>query len=96
MWIETTTDDVTFFKLRCQVEQHTGKTVRKPARSRQTNDRCFAFIASTDNPDVGWKAVDGTRASSPRQEVLMDKDWPGASGASAVSGPMTVALISPV
>ena len=94
--VETTTNDVTFFKLHRWVEQRNGETVRKlaPLRKniyslpdlarllRAANDRYLAFIASIDNPDAGWKAVD--RIARPARDkkrswrgfnLLMDKDY---------------------
>ena len=120
--VETTTNDVTFFKLHRWVEQRNGETVRKlaPLRKniyslpdlarllRAANDRYLAFIASIDNPDAGWKAVD--RIARPARDkkrswrgfnLLMDEDYqlfltlPGATGASAVSGSVTFAPGSP-
>ena len=49
---------------------------------RAANDRYLAFIASIDNPDAGWKAVD--RIARPARDkkrswrgfnLLMDKDY---------------------
>ena len=99
--IGTTTNDVTFFELHRWVEQHNGETVQKPARSRQTNDCCFAFIASIDNPDAGWKTVDRTarpardKKRSRTRTAGCSPPRPGASGASEASGPMAFVPISP-
>ena len=56
--VETTTSDVTFFKLLRRVEQRNGETNSPLAQDhllRAANDR---RLASIDNPDAGWKAVD--------------------------------------
>ncbi len=110
---------MTFFKLHRRVEQRNGGTSSPLAKNiyslpdlarllRAANDRSLAFIASVDNPDAGWKAVD--RIACPVRDkkrswrglnLLMDEGYrlfltlPGAPGATAASGSVTFTPGSP-
>ena len=70
--VECTTNDVSSFKLHRTVEQRSGDRVWKLAPLRKNiyslrdlrklmaaaNERYLTFIATIDNPDAGWRAVD--------------------------------------
>ena len=70
--VECTTNDVSSFKLHRTVEQRNGDRVWKLAPLRKNiyslrdlrklmaaaNERYLTFIATIDNPDAGWRAVD--------------------------------------
>jgi len=94
--VECTTNDVSFFKLHRTGEQRDGAKVWKLAPLRKNiyslrdlcrlmkaaNERYLAFIASIDNPDAGWKAIDKIarpvkdRGRSYRGfNLLMDNDY---------------------
>lgn len=78
--VECTTNDVSFFKHRREVEQRNGETVLKNAPLRKTihslktlrqlmsasNQRYLAFIADIDNPASGLKDCD--KISSPTKD----------------------------
>ena len=70
--VECTTNDVSSFKLHRTVQQRNGDRVWKLAPLRKNiyslrdlrklmaaaNERYLTFIATIDNPDAGWRAVD--------------------------------------
>lgn len=78
--VESTANDVSFFKHHRYVEQRNGERVFKLASLRksiyslsdlrklmqETNMRYFSFMASIDNPDAGQKAIG--KMSSPVKE----------------------------
>lgn len=80
--IETTVNDVTFFKHHRQVEQHDGTTRLKLAPLRKTiyslqpdlrhlltaaNQRYLAFLSDLDDPTPGLKALDRITQSTEEQ-----------------------------
>jgi hypothetical protein len=85
--VECTTNDVSFFKHRREVEQRNGETVLKNAPLRKTiqslkvlrqlmhaaNQRYLAFIADIDNPASGLKDCD--KISSPAKDK--NRSWRG-------------------